>query len=277
MKPQITCCRSLSETQKLQIAAFVEQCCRHDHTKLVYPLEEKNCSHYLMTSPQGELLAVLGLILYPHSHVECSAFTAPEHRQKGYFYDLMNEAEDEYEAYDVMFLVDEACKDTVAAMEALGAEMDHHEIQMEFRQRDAAFTDSPDSLPAAFAARAGSESSDPDSSLAGLCLVSRKDRFVPQNLCWELFQEEKKGKKLLGSCQTLSLSPSHVCLHHMEIPEKLQGQGYGTCLVRLLKEALAKDGITRILLQVSDDNSPAMALYKKEGFQVTETLACYLY
>lgn len=259
MKPQITHCRSLSETQKLQIASFVEQCCRHDHTRLVYPLEEKNCSHYLMTSPQGELLAVLGLILYPHSHVECSAFTAPEHRQKGYFYDLMNEAEDEYEEYDVMFLVDEACKDTVAAMEALGAEMDHHEIQMEFRQRDAALTDGPDSSP------------------AGLCLVSRKDRSVPQNLCWELVQEEKKGKKLLGTCQTLALSPSHVCLHHMEIPEKLQGQGYGTCLVRLLKEALAKDGITRILLQVSDDNPPAIALYKKEGFQVTETLACYLY
>ena len=114
MKPQITRYRSLSQEQKLQITTFVEQCCQHDHTRLVYPLEEKHCSHYLMTSPQGELLAVLAIILYPHSHVECSAFTAPAHRKKGYFYDLMNEAEDEYEEYDVMFLVDETCQDTRA-------------------------------------------------------------------------------------------------------------------------------------------------------------------
>lgn len=258
MKPQITRHRFLSEAQKLEIAALVDQCCRHDHTRLVYPLEERDCTHYLMHAPQGELMAVLAILLYPHSHVECSAFTAPAHRRKGYFYDLMNEAEDAYEDYDVMFLVDEACGACVAAMEALGADLDHHELQMELEMEPERIGWVPASGPE-------------------LCLTAETDPAIPGNLHWKLFQEGSGGKNLSGSCQTLALSRGHVCLHHMEIPENLRSQGFGTRLLDLLKEALARDGITRILLQVSGDNTPAVRLYKKAGFRVTENLACYLY
>lgn len=290
MKKEIIRYRLLPEAQKLQIAQLVDQCCQHDHTHLVYPLEESNCTHYLLFS-EGELLAVLALILYPHSHVECSAFTAPEHRQKGYFYDLMNEAEDEYEEYDVMFLVDEQCPDTVAAMEALGAEQDHQELQMELHLTSSG-NDSQPALPEE-APAPGSDTSQGTSvtetcttsqtspDLSSYLLFSEADPANPSNCFWKLFRTraggKSKGKKLLGSCQILALSPHHACLHHMEIRTSLQGQGLGTLFLKLLTEVLARDGITRILLQVSDDNPPAIALYKKAGFSVTETLACYLY
>ena len=32
-----------------------------------------------------------------------------------------------------------------------------------------------------------------------------------------------------------------------------------------------------VLLQVAGNNTPALALYKKTGFRITETLCCYLY
>ena len=153
-----------------------------------------------------------------------------------------------------MFLVDESCGACVAAMEALGADLDHHELQMELEMEPERIGWGPE-----------------------LCLTAETDPAIPGNLHWKLFQEGSGGKNLSGSCQTLALSRGHVCLHHMEIPENLRSQGFGTRLLDLLKEALARDGITRILLQVSGDNTPAVRLYKKAGFRVTENLACYLY
>ena len=41
---------------------------------------------------------------------------------------------------------------------------------------------------------------------------------------------------------------------------------------------LAPDmGLSAITLQVSGDNTPAVNLYKKTGFHITETLSYYLY
>ena len=49
---------------------------------------------------------------------------------------------------------------------------------------------------------------------------------------------------------------------------------------RLFNESLFPSGRTRLTavsLQVSGENEPALALYKKTGFRITETLSFYLY
>ena len=51
----------------------------------------------------------------------------------------------------------------------------------------------------------------------------------------------------------------------------------GTAFLGLLLPALAEEGFSRIILQVSGSNAPALALYKKIGFRVMETLLYYLY
>jgi ribosomal protein S18 acetylase RimI-like enzyme len=40
---------------------------------------------------------------------------------------------------------------------------------------------------------------------------------------------------------------------------------------------LAAAGIKKVILQVSGGNDSALALYKKAGFRITETLLYYLY
>ena len=80
----------------------------------------------------------------------------------------------------------------------------------------------------------------------------------------------------LGSC-LLSPSGSSVCLSSLHIQEELQGKGLGTAFLGLLLPALAEEGFSRIILQVSGSNAPALALYKKTGFRVMETLLYYLY
>ena len=80
----------------------------------------------------------------------------------------------------------------------------------------------------------------------------------------------------LGSC-LLSPSGFAVCLSSLLIREDLRGKGLGTRFLGFLFPALAKAGFSRITLQVSASNAPALALYRKTGFRVAETLSYYLY
>ena len=83
-----------------------------------------------------------------------------------------------------------------------------------------------------------------------------------------------------------SVFPSHYYLYGFEVEESCRGKGYGTkflstVLARLLNGsagAAADNTAPRpVLLQVSGGNAPALTLYKKTGFRITETLCCYLY
>ncbi|MFR4783702.1 MAG: GNAT family N-acetyltransferase [Pilosibacter sp.] len=105
-----------------------------------------------------------------------------------------------------------------------------------------------------------------------------------------------------------SVFPSHYYLYGFEVEESCRGKGYGTkflstVLAQLLNGnaaaiehsplspetsyhisdvrsagAAADNTAPRpVLLQVSGGNAPALTLYKKTGFRITETLCCYLY
>ena len=107
---------------------------------------------------------------------------------------------------------------------------------------------------------------------------------------------------------SFSVFPSHYYLYGFEVEESCRGKGYGTkflstVLAQLLNGnaaaiehsplspetsyhisdvrsagAAADNTAPRpVLLQVSGGNAPALTLYKKTGFRITETLCCYLY
>ncbi|WP_243134402.1 GNAT family N-acetyltransferase [Enterocloster asparagiformis] len=48
-------------------------------------------------------------------------------------------------------------------------------------------------------------------------------------------------------------------------------------MIRQLQDLTPAIGISTLTLQVSGDNLPALRLYKKTGFHITETLSYYLY
>ena len=103
-----------------------------------------------------------------------------------------------------------------------------------------------------------------------------------------------------------SVFPSHYYLYGFEVERSQRGKGYGSSLQTVLvglfsdTENLLTDLYTGrtvsgipvavssrtgasgdhkrpVLLQVAGNNTPALALYKKTGFRITETLCCYLY
>jgi GNAT superfamily N-acetyltransferase len=80
-----------------------------------------------------------------------------------------------------------------------------------------------------------------------------------------------------GHYDITSVSDHCVCLHHVEVDEAQRGKGHATRMLEKLFARLAADGIKKVILQVSGDNAAALALYKKTGFRITETLSYYLY
>ncbi len=68
-----------------------------------------------------------------------------------------------------------------------------------------------------------------------------------------------------------------VYLYSLEVLPKLRNQHLGTAFLSALFPQLADKGFKTIKLQVSSKNLPAMALYKKTGFCITQTLSFYEY
>ena len=68
-----------------------------------------------------------------------------------------------------------------------------------------------------------------------------------------------------------------VYLYSLEVLPELRNKHLGTAFLSALLLQLAEKGFKTIKLQVSSENLPAMALYKKTGFHITQTLSFYEY
>lgn len=240
----------LTDEQIIQITELTDACRAHDHIRLTYPTDETGdgCHHFLLYQEDARLIAALSLIFLDDGLAECCAFTHPEHRRQGHFTRLLEHALDTCEECDILFPVPESCPDTMAALAALGAELESREHRMELE-------------------------TPPDLSGVGqrnLTLLPSEDEA---SCAWQLFL----GDHLIGRCLTTPASGSCICLHHVEIDPDYRRQGYGAEFLTMLLSALSASGIRKVILQVPDSNEAALALYKKAGFRITETLSYYAY
>ena len=61
-----------------------------------------------------------------------------------------------------------------------------------------------------------------------------------------------------------------IVIGHLGVEPELRGKGYGTKLIDLLKERADKNANSRWVLDVSEENPRAMALYERLGFKTTK-------
>ena len=278
--------QNLTEKQRQDIRLLVELCCRHDNIRLSYPVDEESGEdineengsgimhfpgprHWLCYGEDGVLKSALALVYYQDSLVECSAFTHPDFRRQGLFSRLLGCAVDTTETVDcggdcdILFTVSGHCPDTAAVLQALDAELASEEYQMELELAEGMYGD----MILAAAPSCLLRNACPDPDLDGSA-----------DTVWELSRIADDGSSaLLGSCRTFMVSDACVCLHHVEIRPQYRGQGFGYALICRLMPLLFKEGVRRVILQVSGSNKAALALYKKTGFRITETLSLYLY
>ncbi len=286
----ITNPRELSGSQKIQLRSLAAACCAHDQIRLSFPTDgDADC--YLLTLPGAQgpvLVSALAVVPLSGQTAECTGFTLPEHRKNGYFFRLLGQAMERWSEWDFLFPVSGQCGDTLAVLEHLGAELDSQEFQMELSlsetDRDPHGGADPHSGAGSHSgadshsgtgSRAEIGSDGGNGPFPGLSLT-RSPSARNQPDCEE-YQLLLNGTKPLGLCQITRTPSGKACLHHVEIHSRYRKRGYGTAMIRLLGMRLAGEGVSHLFLHVSGGNRPALALYKKTGFRITETLSYYLY
>lgn len=220
---------------------------------------------YLTARDKHTLAAVLALTPCGDHTFECAACTAAHFRRQGIFSELLSRALEELpEESELIFYIRPTDEDSVRTMEAIGAEKISEEHMMELSAP--AGVTCPDDTAAQTGAALRGDIAGPAGTPALTVSTAPSPEGEP-----ELLYESEYGFVRIASRSRGSY------LYGLEIAEAERGKGHGTRFLSAVLSDLDSRGLFPVRLQVSGENKPAMALYKKTGFRITETLLCYLY
>lgn len=239
----------LSKPRRSQLLSLISACRQHEPITFELPADGE---HFLLGYDRQNQQLVSCLIMCPvdSATFECYGFTHPRQRRKGFFTALFARAAETHKNRRLLLIFDEKSPDAAAFREKKRMICSYREL---FLQREV-----PSHPPS------------PDADLYlhkqpwdldGL-LVTRIDAHLKQAF-----------GPLLGSCFLLPQNQQDTYLFGLEIQPEFKRCGWGTKLVYAVFSLLPAGSL--VSLQVSDENLPALALYKKTGFLVKETLSYY--
>lgn len=257
---------SLSQEQAKEIRSLTALCRQNDGIILSCP--EDGDEFWLLYQQSGKkegcLAAFFAVYKMEPDSWECYAFTRPDCRGRGYFSALLGQvcrhSQEEGEP-DLCFIADNHCRAALDVLKHLDAKLLLHEYMMALdlggsRTRRTAL---PEQMTVTLW--------NGDTDLAGIGITDSVRNTAT---------DSAPVPAIAGSCR-ITLRDTHAYLYSLEVSPALRGQGLGArfleCIISMLKE----HGCGRVSLQVSGANEPALGLYRKTGFRITETLSYYLY
>lgn len=265
----------LSAEQTEEIKELLHECCNLTGQLPFFPFEDGDLFYLLFTdndtaSLPGKLACAAALSFFKEPEgtcAECSAFTRPALRRKGYFSLLFDELSQDIEEVDVYFPVSNPEPGTFAALASLEAVHDRDEYRMELDLKAA-------EICSEFSFRPVSSPNPMENPSSRLCV--QWEEIEPDSFLLSFDQK----KQTAGTC-CLSFFGDSACFYSFEIKEELRGQGLGRealfLTLSLLLKGFPRPGCRRLSLHVSGLNAPAVSLYQKAGFHIKESLSYYLY
>ncbi len=259
---------SLPHTLKKSLSLLVADCQRAEPITLSLPedaddfliqFDESAASSLL--SPAPVPLAFIAVCKVSPNLWECYGFTHPSRRRQGLFSTLLGELcslaqqaeESSKEEIQLAFLSDQKSSNGLAAGNALEMEYWYSEYWMELSLNQ--WNGSMAALKREFSLE--------------------KAWIQEESIAYWDFQAYSAERAQIGTLRLLPYDHSRFYLYHVEVFPAFRKKGWGYALLQAVLRQLPPDGI--LFLQVSSDNPPALALYKKTGFRITETLSYYLY
>ena len=91
---------------------------------------------------------------------------------------------------------------------------------------------------------------------------------IDTETAWSLLSGSQTAARL-----ALTGGGKFYCVSHVEVPEALRRRGYGTVLLTHVLCSLPAG--SDVVLQVRSVNKPALRLYQKTGFEITDKLSFY--
>lgn len=249
----IICTNRLTASQAGQLAGLSRLCQADEPITLSCPPDG---DIFCLLTEGKDLIGALSVFCLENVW-ECYAFTRPDRRKQGCFTQLLDRLEAEAMAIadepEFCFITDGNSPGALKTLEALGAEFWYAEHAMVWER---------------IVESAGTP--------GGAHRVHLEMASDPAQPSLSLFTARDSVGTETGSF-SLCVQDGSASLFHVEVPESLREQGWGTAMIRALFDMLPAMGISRLILQVSGSNAPAISLYKKTGFRITETLSYYLY
>lgn len=253
---------TLPPARKHQLDKLADLCRENDPITLHIP---EDGSYYLFTCNEEDFPVSCLVVCEVQDMWECYAFTHPDYRKNGLFTRLLKKVckMAEEKECDLVFLTDEKSPSALAAIKALEMNFWYSEYQMNWKKSSPL----PDSLPQDILLQKTSIKEEGRKSWLYLAFPAFKH---PQThkIC-------QTSSAPLGSCRILPWGDFRFYLYHLEIKTEERGKGWGEKLLNAVLLELPQN--SAVTLQVSSDNLPALNLYKKTGFQITEILSYFLY
>lgn len=235
----------LNTTQSKDILSLIAKCKEHEGLILQYPFDDPDCL-YLLLYDNDTLISAAAFLYINSSLFECLAFTDPSKRKKGYSSKLLETAinilKEKSEHITINFICDDFCPASKAYMNTIKATLLDTQLKM------SANIDKIDLKP--------------DKNIK----ITQKE-----NDLYDIYKESRH----IGSFNILPYNKSTAYFYNYIIDKKYRGCGLGTLAFPTVVFELKKQGYFLVELQVSKGNIPALKIYKKYGFEITESLYYY--
>ena len=292
----ITHTTTLSRKEQEDIRRITSLCRLTDGLSLSCP---EDGDEYWLLEEDATAAAFLAVYKTEETMWECYAFTHPDFRRKGYFSALLEQVCQYSEALgepELCLVTDNKCPAATAALRELeyntaadssedgksashaslpNREPDGADGRKQDMELDMDIRPTPEGL--LICARRPRDHPSPDKD--GITSQDRDD-ITARNKAHSTVQDNTSGTDSTpDACVTcrLSLNSTAAYLYSLETAPALRRRGLASCFLMQLIRYLEREGIRRICLQVSGSNEPALHLYRKTGFRITETLSYYLY
>jgi len=295
----ITHTTTLSRKEREDIHRITALCRLADGLSLSCP---EDGDEYWFLAEDTTAAAFLAVYKTEETMWECYAFVHPDDRRKGYFSALLEQVCRYSEALgepELCFVTDNKCPAAIAVLRELGAELWNEEYMMEYditapgTAFEGGTSASPVSLtdpepdldldfhttPEGFLICARMPGDNPGADVNVITCPDRSGITSPDRSGITSPDNTSGADNVPGACVTcrLSLNGTRAYLYSLETVPALRRRGLASRFLVQLIRYLEGKGIQRICLQVSGSNEPALHLYRKTGFRITETLSYYLY
>lgn len=275
----------LTSHQEKDVKALETACCLSDQTALSFPMEA-GCLSFLLYDGET-LLSAFSAYFQNNGAWECTAFTLPAFRRKGCFSRLLNRFLEEAGEHELIFPADASCTAVRLTFEAIGAELLYRELMME-RTLPMWETEEEETEETSGRRQNDVTVKNKVTEYAKEHVSIKKGRrtvfhpaLAPQQED-TLYSVETDGR-ITGSFH-LIFRKRCIYLYGLEISKPLQNKGFGTEAMEALIKGLSglrfmqqEELPDSISLQVTETNKPALALYRKMGFRMADSLSYYIY
>ncbi len=224
--------------------------------------ESENPYCYLVYDDSDELIAFLGYVKIDNNNLQVCMAVDPNHRRQRIGTNMFLKLVSEFESCSYSVSLDPKNEIGKVFLEKLGFNFASKELSIALSKDDFSFDCEPIELKI-----------ENDVENLDLNIVDENLLKITGLIDETVENQDEPIKKEVGWLYLVK-DESAFCLCDIEIQEDYREKGYGNRLLQTtIKDAFKHSD--KIILHVSNNNTPAINLYKKIGFKTLETIDIY--